>query len=155
MNKKSIIVVITSLIFMVGCKNDSPQNSKTLVKENEIKNVISYFKILNAVDGNLDSAENEDFKEILELKIVKNDTLNWCYDTQNLLKIEILGYISDATILHKDSNNTEKIILEHISIDGSYSIVPTSSNSINGGKIIIKSNDKVLKEIIINYEGCL
>jgi hypothetical protein len=155
MNKKSIILVITSLIFIVGCKNDSPQNSKTSVKENEITNVISYFEILNAVDGNLDSGENEDFKEILELKIVKNDTLNWCYDTQNLLKIEILGYISDATILYKDSNNAEKIILDHISIDGSYSIVPTSYNSINGGKIIIKSNDKVLKEIIINYEGCL
>jgi hypothetical protein len=155
MNKKYLIIVITSLIFMVGCKNDSLESATTSLKDNEITNVVSYFKKFNAVDGNWDSGENEDFKEIIELHTVKNDTINWCYDTQNLLKIEILGYVSDATILYIDSNNAEKIILEHTTINGSYSIVSTSSNSISAGKIIIKSNDKVLKQIIINYEGCL
>ena len=29
------------------------------------------------------------------------------------------------------------------------------SLGINNGKIIIKSGDKILKEIVVNYEGCL
>ncbi len=157
MNKKSIIIiiVITSLIFIVGCKNESHQSNNSFSKKNEITSVVKCFENLNAVDGNWDSGENEDIEKVVELEIVKNDTINWCYDTQHLLKIEILGYVSGATILYQDSNNGGEIILNNTTIDGSYSIVPTSSNSINGGKIIIKSNDKVLKKIIINYEGCL
>lgn len=151
MNKKSIIIVITSLVFIVGCKNESHQDNNSFSKKNEITSVVTYFENSNAVDGNWDSGENEDFKEVVELEIVKNDTINWCYDTQQLLKIEILGYISDATILYKATTNVEEIILDNTTIDGSYSIVSISS----GGKIIIKSNDKVMKEIIINYEGCL
>jgi len=156
MNKLTLLTFITSSIFLFGCKNESEHLKNKIQKKNEIVNIISYFENSIPVDGNLDSSENEDFEEVVELKIVKNNTIFWCYDTMNLLKIEILGYVSDAQIVYQSSNDTKTIILDKSTIDGAYSIVPSESNNgMNGGKIIIKSGNEILKEIIINYDGCL
>jgi PBP1b-binding outer membrane lipoprotein LpoB len=156
MNKKFIALVITSIMLLIGCKNDSQPNTETPSKKNEITNVISYFEKTIAADGSYDSEEDtNNTKEVVELKTIKNNTIFWCYDTQNLLKIEILGDVSNAIVVYKNLNNSETTLLNDTNIDGSYSIVPSESNGLNGGKIIIKSGDKVLKEIVINYEGCL
>jgi hypothetical protein len=156
MNKLTLISFITSSIFLFGCKNESEHLKDKTQKKNEIVNIISYFETTIPVDGNYDMEEDlNNTKQIVEIETVKNNKVFWCYDTMNLLKIEILGYVSDATILFKDSNNTEKKLLEHTTIDGAYSIVPSESNGIIGGKIIVKSGDEILKEITIEYEGCL
>ena len=156
MNKLTLITFITSSLFLFGCKNESENLKEKTQKKNEIGNFLSYFENTIPVDGNYDTEEDlNNTKQIVEIETVKNNKVFWCYDTQNLLKIEILGYVSDATILYKDSNNIEKIILDRTTIDGIYSIVPSESNGINGGKIIVKSGNEILKEITIEYDGCL
>lgn len=156
MNKLTLITFITSTILFFGCKNESEHLKDKPLKKNEIVNIISYFENTIPVDGNYDTEEDlNNTKQIVEIETVKNNKVFWCYDTMNLLKIEILGYVSDATILYKDSNNTEKIILDRTTIDGAYSIVPSESNGINGGKIIVKSGNEILTEITIKYDGCL
>jgi hypothetical protein len=156
MNRKYTLVILISTIMIVGCKSESKQNSEEIQKKEEITNVISYFEKTMPIDGSFDSEEDyNSTKEVVELQTVKNNTINWCYDTQDLLKIEILGYLTNATIIYKNSSDSEILLLNDANIEGSYSIVPSESNSISGGKIIIKSGDKILKEIVVNYEGCL
>ena len=156
MNRQSKLVMLMSTILIVGCKSETKQNNEEIQKKEEITNVISYFEKTMAIDGGFDSEEDyNSTKEVVELQTVKNSTINWCYDTQNLLKIEILGYVTNATIIYKNSSDSEILLLNDSTIEGSYSIVPSASNGINNGKIIIKSGDKILKEIVVNYEGCL
>lgn len=156
MNKLTIKAFIISTTLLVGCKNELKESNDANHKKNEITNVISYFENTIATDGSYDSEEDQNnTKEVFEFRTIKNNSIFWCYDTQKLLKIEILGYLSNASVVYQNLNNSEIILLKDSNIDGSYSIVPSESNGINGGKIIIKSGNEILKEITIEYDGCL
>ena len=69
---------------------------------------------------------------------------------------DIISLHCPLTSQNENMINNKTIILDKSTIDGAYSIVPSESNNgMNGGKIIIKSGNEILKEIIINYDGCL
>ncbi len=73
-----------------------------------------------------------------------------------MIKIELLGNISNARIIYIDKNNKETTLLDKANIYGSYLIVPTALNSyLNGGILKIYDGDELLKELTIQYEGCL
>ncbi len=156
MKKLTLITFITLSIFLFGCENELKKLKEKPRKKNQIVAVIAYFENTIATDGSYDTEDDfNNTKEIVEIITVKNDEIFWCYDTQKLLKIEILGTISNAQIVYQSSNYSKIIVLEKQNIDGTYSIVPSESNGINGGKIIIKSGNIILKEINITYDGCL
>lgn len=156
MNKLIIKAFIISTTLLVGCNNEAKKIKEKIQKKDEITNVISYIGRTIPIDGSFDSEEDyyNDAIQVVELKVVENDTINWCYDIQSPIKYEILGYVSNATIIYKNGGGTEIIILKDSLIDGSYSIT-TKDIDINSGTIIIKNGDKIIKKIVVTSEGCL
>jgi hypothetical protein len=154
MNKLIIKAFIISTTLLGGCNNESKKIKEKIQKKDEITNVISYIGRTIPIDGRFDSEEDyyNDAIQVVELKVVENDTINWCYDIQSPIKYEILGYVSNATIIYKNNwSENETIILKDSIIDGSYSIT-TKDIDVNSGTIIIKSGDKIIKKIVVNSE---
>jgi len=154
-------IILLSLVFftILSCaENNSKkysENSNTISKS-EISNILVYFSSTSPSDGEWNSEFSNETKEKVECKLVKDDKIFWCYDVQNLLKIEILGNVSNASIDHISANSEIKTIISEIDIRGQFTIAPSEVNDhLSGGKIVIKSNNEVLKEIQIQYEGCL
>lgn len=158
--------ILTSIIFIVGsCSQPSSNETdgeKTAIKteiENEILGVYALFRNTIPLDGEFDSFDygNEStFYKIEYMEVKEDKAIFYCYDTEYLIKMEVIAYIRNAHILYKSPNGEMISLFEGGDINGQFVIIPNSSNShLCGGTIIIKSADKVLREIIINYEGCL
>ncbi len=127
--------------------------------ESEISGVYVLFRNSLPADGEWSGEQDYNSEIIDEIEyeeVEDNNEIFYCYDTQYLIKIEILGYVKNANILYKYPLGKTISLLENTDINGQFVISPSSLNSyLNGGKIIIKSKNKVLKEFIILYEGCL
>ncbi len=161
---KFFFVLITIIFITISCSHSSSSKSnveKTAIKteiKNEIRGVYGLFKTVYPSDGEYDSeSDYNDVIEKIEYEEFKEDeSFYYCYDTQNLIKIEVIANINNARILYKYPLGEMVSLFEGDDINGQFVIIPDSSNNyLNGGTIIIKSADKVLREIIIEYDGCL
>jgi hypothetical protein len=161
MMKMSILICTLGLLF-IGCgsgpkseKNtDEVQESESKPEnfKNEISEITATFSSLNASDGEWDNGAEEETNKKADLKIVDNDKLFYCYDTQSLLKIEIFGSVYKASIEYIEGEQ-KTVILNDKDIDGSFIIF--SDKLGQHGKLVIKCQNKILKEITIEAEGCL
>lgn len=158
--------ILSSIIFIVGsCSQPSSSEAdgdKIAIKmeiENEILGVYALFRNTLPVDGAFDGFDygNEStFDKIEYMEVEEDKAIFYCYDTEHLIKMEVIAYIKDARILYKAPGGDMISLFEGDDINGQFVIIPNSSNRyLNGGTIIIKSADKVLREIIIEYDGCL
>ena len=135
-------------LLITGCnksesKNESINKSKIDMKP-EITSIIASFWTVQ---------DDESFN--IRYENIKENKLFWCYDVEELLKIEVLGYIPKASIIYTDNNGKEFEILNNQDIAGNYTIVPLSKyNAITGGIIKISSNNVLIKEFKIEYDGC-
>ncbi len=154
-------IILLSLVFftILSCaENNSKKDSEnsTTISKSEISNILVYFSTTSPADGEWNSDYSNETKEEVDCRLIKDDKIFWCYDVQELLKIEILGSISNATIDYSTSNGEIKNILTETDINSQFTSVPLEKNdNLSGGKIVIKSNNEILKEIEIQYEGCL
>lgn len=142
----SCFLMVSFLI--IGCNKSETKNETTNKSEIEIKpeitNVIaSFWRVQN------------DDSFTIEYENIKENKLFWCYDVEELLKIEILGNIPKASIVYTDNNGKEYELLKNQDIVSNYTIVPLSKyNALNGGIIKISSNNNLIKEFNIEYDGC-
>lgn len=157
MKKTIYYLILFPLLFLSSCNKKEDTNKKEGPVASQITNVLAYFKSEIASDGAYDSESDYDnTKTVFDYETLKDDKIFWCYDTMSLLKIELLGKVSDASICFINSQGVKTEILKNGTIDGSYSIVPMQSNSyLNNGTIKIFSGNKLLKQFDIVYEGCL
>jgi hypothetical protein len=157
------IFYICLLFLITSCSSDvdnpveqntveEPNESKSDNFNNEISEITATFSSLNASDGEWDNGAEEETKNVADLKIVENDKLFYCYDTQSLLKLEIFGSVYKASIEYIEGGE-KTVIVENKDIDGSFIIF--SEKLGQHGKLIIKSQNEILKEITIEAEGCL
>jgi hypothetical protein len=145
--------LIFSLTFiLIGCSSEPNTNSKPENFNNGINDIIATFSSSNTSDGEWDEGAEEETQEEAYLKVVENNELLYCYDTQNLLKIEIYGSVYKASIEYVEGGQ-KTVIVKGKDIEGSFVIF--SEKLGQHGKLIIKSQDEVLKEISIEAEGCL
>ena len=152
------------MFIFFGCQSDSSsKNIKSNVKENEAKpedfnnnisDIIATFSSLVAADGVWDEGYDEETKKSAFLIPVENDRLSWCYDTMDPLKLEIYGSIYKATIEIINEGEVNVLYTDK-NIDGSFVIASDDFSNIYSGKLVIKSQDEVLAEVIIEQEGCL
>lgn len=158
--KKRILLYAFGLLLM-GCgsesksettSNDTVNESKPDNFTNEISEVIATFSSLNASDGEWGNGAEEDTEKDANLVPIENDRLSYCYDTQNLLKIEVYGSIYKASIEYVEGGK-KTVIVNDKDIEGSFIIF--SEKLGQHGKLIIKSQGEILKEITIEAEGCL
>lgn len=154
-------IILFSLVFFtfLACTENKSKNeseNSTTISKSEISNILVYYYTTTPTDGEWNSDYSNETKEEVDFRLIKDNKIFWCYDVQELLKIEILGSISNATIDYSTSNGEIKNILTETDINGQFTIVPSEKNDhLSGGKIVIKRNKVVLKEIQIQYEGCL
>lgn len=141
----------------VEVQNESSKDNREI--KNEISGVYALFENSSPSDGEWsgEQAYNSEIISKIEYEEVKeNKAIFYCYDTQKLIKIEILGYINNAIVEYKHPTGEKIILLENENINGQFVVCPTPSNThLNGGNIVVKSDGKILREIVINYEGCL
>lgn len=159
---KMRILICTLGLLLMGCGTetksekltDEVQESESKQENfnNEISEITATFSRLNASDGEWDNGAEEETNKEADLKIVENDKLFYCYDTQSLLKIEIFGSVYKASIEYIEGEQ-KTVIVNDKDIDGSFIIF--SEKLGQHGKLIIKSQNKIIKEIIIEAEGCL
>lgn len=156
------ILILALGLFLVGYSGDaSAEKATSEVQESEsksedfdnvIQEVVVTFSSLSATDGEWDSGADESVNTNANLKVVENDQLLYCYDTQSLLKMEVFGNIYKATIEYVEGSE-KTLIAKDKDIVGSQVIF--SDKLGQHGKLIIKSQDTTLKEITIEAEGCL
>jgi len=149
---KTLILIFSLSVLLYGCSSESNTISKPDNITNEISEVIATFKTAGAADGEWDEGYDEEIRWSVYLEIVENDKLFYCYDTQSLLKIEIYGSVHKASIEYVDGGQ-KTVIIKDKDIEGSIFIF--SEKLGQHGKLIIKSEDTVLKEISIETDGCL
>ncbi len=145
-----ILIFAIGLLFL-GCGSESKSNPESFT--NEISDVIATFSNTVSADGEWDEGAEEETKPKIDLISVENDKFFYCYDTQSLVKIEVYGSIYSATIEFVQGEE-KSVILKDKDIDGMFTILPKMLNG-QFGTLIIKSQDKILKEIVIEVEGCL
>lgn len=154
-----IILLSLVLFTILSCaQNNTKKDSEnsTNISKSEISNILVYYSSTSPSDGEWNSEFSNETIQKVESKLVKDNKIFWCYDVQNLLKIEILGNVSNASIDYISANSEIKNIISETDISGQFTIAPSEvNNHLSGGKIVIKSNNEVLKEIQIQYEGCL
>jgi hypothetical protein len=157
------IFYIYLLFLITSCSSDAvslveqnteeePNESKSENFNNEISEITATFSSLNASDGEWDNGDEEETQKEAYLKAVENDKLFYCYDTQDLLKIEIFGSVYKASIEYIEGEQ-KTVIVNDKDIDGSFIIF--SEKLGQHGKLIIKSQNEILKEITIETEGCM
>lgn len=138
-------------------QNQTPLSGSVI--KSEITGVYALFEVSLPSDG--EWSGEQDYNSELEYKyeyeeVKENKELFYCYDTQKLIKLEILGYVKDATVEFTSVSNEKNILLKNGEINGLFVIAPSSALSyLNGGLITVKSGNKILRTIRILYEGCL
>lgn len=95
-------------------KADFESENSKMKSKNEITNVLVYFSTITPVDGDWDGNFDDNIKETFECKLVKDDNIFWCYDVSEMIKIEILGQVLNATIIYRDHSNKKKALLLRI-----------------------------------------
>lgn len=110
------------------------------------------FSSLSASDGEWENGADEAVNTDANLKVVENDQLLYCYDTQSLLKMEVFGNIYKATIEYVEGDQITTITKEKDIVG---SIVIFSEKLGQHGKLVIKSQGETIKEIKIEAESCL
>uniref|UniRef100_UPI00404B4A24 hypothetical protein n=1 Tax=Flavobacterium sp. TaxID=239 RepID=UPI00404B4A24 len=157
--------ILTSIIFItVSCSQPSSNESdgeKTAIKtesENEILGVYALFRNTIASDGEWDSEEdyNNISQKIDYFEVIEDKPIFYCYDTEYLIKLEIIGHIKNASVYYSFPGEEMVCLVSKYDINGQFVIVPNSKNRyLNGGSLIIKAGNEVLREIEIQYDGCL
>lgn len=141
--RKLNLGIILIVLLTIGCNTENKSLKKQTENStvSEIVNVIGFFN----TDGQV------------KMKLIdENKTLNWCYDIEDLLKIDLLGRASNVTIDFTTNNDETINIMTDGEINGSYTITPmTFNSSLMGGKIVVKSKNKVIYSLNIAYEGCI
>lgn len=135
-------------LLLMGCGSESNPDDFT----NEISDIVATFSSINASDGEWDNGDNEETQKKADLKPVEKDRIFYCYDTQDLLRIEVYGSVYKASIEYVEGGQ-KTVIANDKDIDGSFIVF--SKKLGQHGKLIIKSQGKVLKEIVIEAEGCM
>lgn len=126
--------------------------------KSEITSILFLFKNSIPEDGEWDDEQTGYGSRItnkIEYTEVGNDNkIFYCYDTQTLLKIEILGYLKNASIqfFQNDINEPTNFLKD---TDLKDQFVISSNNLHSNGKLVIKSGHKIIREVEIQYEGCL
>jgi len=95
---KTVILIISLSVFFYGCSSDSSTTSKSDNITNSISDIVATFSSYSSVDGEWNEGADEEIQQNVVLRIVENDKLFYCYDSESLLKVEIYGSIYKASI---------------------------------------------------------
>lgn len=88
-------------------------------------------------------------------KKVEKNNLPYCYDIENLEKIEIVGEISEPKISFVALGSGTKKEVKFIQVGNKITIDMTKDNDLCcGGKMTIKNKEVVITQFSIEYEGC-
>ncbi len=163
MIKTSVITMTTLFLFSCNQGSEIAVNEKDSTKtetnaQSEDMEIVSSLNIIetNAIfnttssaDGEWDESYDEEIVSKSEIKKVKDNRILWCYDTQDLIMIDIIGSGENIDIYF---NN--KLLVEKTSFNTNYSLATEKIDT--GGEIELRGMDgAVLHTIKIEYEGCL
>lgn len=143
-------------VILFGCKQSNNNDNLESLNSAEITDVLVFYRVVLPSDGSYDS-QNEDTEEEFHFQTVVDDKFSWCYETQSIFKLEVLGFVPNASIIYKDKREERTInVLKNGIIDGAFSIVPSKLNgNLESGVIEIFSGNKLLKSIDIHHQSCM
>jgi hypothetical protein len=88
-------------------------------------------------------------------KQVEKNNLAYCYDIENLEKIEIVGELSEPKISFVALTSGNKKEVKFIQIGNKITIDMTKDDNLCcGGKMTIKNKEVLVTQFSIEYEGC-
>lgn len=165
--KQFYFITITTLFVFFSCQQESKTlenseieqdsiNIETKDEKQEIENASSlniketnaFFNSSIPADGELDDPYDEEMITKSEKKKVKNNKIFWCYDVQELTKIEFIGSAENINIYF---NN--EVIVEKLTFTTKYNLPIEKIGT--SGVIELRGDGKVLQTLKIEYEGCL
>ena len=157
-------IYLLSISILISCNQNSSNEPKIQTNEkssefkDELLGVYALFQTTSAADGEWDSEEdyNNISQKIDYYEVIEDKPIFYCYDTEYLIKLEIIGHIKNASVYYSFPGEEMVCLVSKYDINGQFVIVPNSKNRyLNGGSLIIKAGNEVLREIEIQYDGCL
>ena len=124
---------ITTILFIIlislSCSestNKKIENKQLSEKTTtgEIENILVYSTVTTAEDGSFDSeADYNKSSEDFKIKQVEDDTYYYCYDIEELFKIELLGFMNNGKITFESNTGKLFTLVDQLKFSNNYMMI--------------------------------